>query len=142
MIFNFAILCKVHFSFKKWRKSILKTDSAKLFLLANAGAHSKRDVVRNHVGALPYVPYPRQARMPRRRSDHRLLRYVGMNSPVMFVASGPCQVAPIHQTGAPPAACHWLLGRRTSPAMPWPFHACLCHRRDLTHSQPTFPDYK
>jgi hypothetical protein len=51
-------------------------------------------------------------------------------------------VAPIHQTGTPPAARHWPPGRRTSPAMLWPFHTCLCHRHDLTHSQSTFPDYK
>jgi hypothetical protein len=31
MIFNFAILCKVHFSFNKWRKLIFKTDSANCF---------------------------------------------------------------------------------------------------------------
>jgi hypothetical protein len=113
-----------------------------LFLLASAGAHSKRDVVRGHVGASSYMPYPHRAHTPRCRSDHRSLRCVGVNSPVTFVASGPCQVAPIHRTGAPPAVRHWPPERRTSPAMPWPFHACLCHRRGLTHSQPTFPDYK
>jgi hypothetical protein len=31
MIFNFTIFCKVHFSFKKWRKSIMKTDLANYF---------------------------------------------------------------------------------------------------------------
>jgi hypothetical protein len=77
---------------------------SKLFFLVNAGAHSKRDVMRGHVGAPPYVSYPRRARTPRRRSDQRLLRCVGVNSPVTFVASGPCQVAPIHRTGAPLAA--------------------------------------
>jgi hypothetical protein len=95
-----------------------------------------------HVVAPLYVPYPGRARMPRSQSDHRSLRYAGVNSPVTFVASGLCQVAPIHRIGAPPAARHWPPGLRMSPAMPWPFHACLCHRRDLTHSQPTFPDYK
>jgi hypothetical protein len=101
-----------------------------------------RDVARGHVGAPPYVPYPHRARTPRHRSDHRSLRCVGVDSPVTIVASGPCQVAPIHRTDAPPAARHWPSGRRTSPAMLWPLHACLCHRRDLTNSQPAVPNYK
>jgi hypothetical protein len=56
MIFNFAILCKVHFSFKKWGSN-LKTDSANCFCSRTPElTHSKRDVVRGHIGAPPYVP--------------------------------------------------------------------------------------
>jgi hypothetical protein len=48
-----------------------------------------------HVVAPLYVPYPGRARMPRRQSDHRSLRYAGVNSLLTFVASGLCQVAPL-----------------------------------------------
>jgi hypothetical protein len=43
--------------------------------------------------------------------------------------------------GAPPVARHWPPERRTSPAMPWPLHACVCHRRDPTSSKPTSREY-
>jgi hypothetical protein len=47
-----------------------------------------RDVVRDHVGHPPYVPYSRRARTPRRRSDRWSLRNAGEGSPVSSVASG------------------------------------------------------
>jgi hypothetical protein len=43
--------------------------------------------------------------------------------------------------GAPPVARHWPPERRTSPAMSWPLHACVCHRRDPTSSQSTSREY-
>jgi hypothetical protein len=141
LIYIFAILCKVHFSFKKWKNQFWKPTQQIVFARERRSVLC-RDVTRGHVGAPPYVSYPHRVRTPRCWSDHRSLRCDGMNSLVTFVASGPCQVAAIHRTDAPPAARHWPPGQRTSPAMPWPFHACWCHRPDLTHSQPTFPDYK
>jgi hypothetical protein len=99
-----------------------------------------RDVERGHVGKPPYAPYPRRARTPRRRSDHRSLRCDGGSLPVTAVASGPRQVAPIHRP-ALLVARHWPPERRTSPAMSCPLYACVCHRRDPTSPQPTSRAY-
>jgi hypothetical protein len=87
------------------------------------------DVARGHVGTLPYVPYPRRARMPRRQSDRRSLR---CNWTVPDGARGNWTVPDGANTpaGAPPVARHLPPERRTSPAMPWSLHACVCHRRD------------
>jgi hypothetical protein len=69
-----------------------------------------RDVVRGHVGKPPYAPYPRRARTPRHRSDHRSLRCASGSSPVPSVESGPRQVASIHR----PAHRPWrAIGRRS-----------------------------
>jgi hypothetical protein len=141
MISNFAILCKVHFSFKKWRKSILKTDSANGFARERQSALQVRRCARPrrhaavravpasgaHAEALERPPVAAQRR-------RELSRDVRGEWVVAGGANPPDRCTP--------AARHWPPGRRTSPATPWPFHACLCHRRDLTTSQPTFPDYK
>jgi hypothetical protein len=60
MIFNFAILCKVQFSFKKMEKINFENGLSKLFLLVNDGTRSAatsrattsvlRRTCRTHVG--------------------------------------------------------------------------------------------
>jgi hypothetical protein len=98
-----------------------------------------RDVVRGHVGHPPYVPYPRQARTQRRRSDRWSLLSAGGDSPVPSVASGPRQVALIHR----PAHRSWrAIGRRSGARRrlcPRPLHACKWHQRDPTYPRPTSP---
>jgi hypothetical protein len=97
-----------------------------------------RDVARGHVGTPPYVSYPRRARTPRRRSDHRSLRCDGGNSPVTPVASGPCQVAPIHR----PAHRPWhAIGRRSDacrrPCCGLSTRACVTGVTPLAPNRPS-----
>jgi hypothetical protein len=66
LIYIFAILCKVHFSFKKWKKSILKTNSTNCF----CSRTSERALPRRHA-------------RPRRRSAVRVVPTSGAHAEVL-----------------------------------------------------------
>jgi hypothetical protein len=134
MIFNFAILCKVHFSFKKWRKSILRIEP---FLHAHAPARRRaRDV-----GAPPYAPYPCRARTPRHRRVQRSLRCAGVLLYMTSTAAGMVPSGEATLAGAPPTARHWPPGQPHAVEPCRPRRACSGHRGDITGSQPTFRGY-
>jgi hypothetical protein len=114
---------------------------SKLSWLANAGARSKRDVVRGHIGAPSYAPYPRRVRTPRCRNVQRSLRCTGVllcmtSTAARMVPSGEATLA-----GAPPVARHWPLGQPHVVEHCHPHRACSGHWGDLTSLKPTSHDY-
>jgi hypothetical protein len=125
MIFNFAILCKVHFSFKKWRKSILKIDSANRFCMR-----------------VPlYASYPRRARTLRRRSVQWSLRCASVLLCMTSTAAGMVPSGEATLVGTPPTARHWPPGQPQVAEPCRPRRTCSGHRGDITSSQLTFRGY-
>jgi hypothetical protein len=137
LIYIFAILCKVHFSFKKWRKSILKTESTNCFSSRTPG----RALLR------------RRAR-PRRRAAVRAVPVSGAHAealewpPVVALrrrelprdVRGKCayQVAPIHRTGAPLRRASGRRGDvRRRPCCGHSTHACVTGVTSPTHNRPS-----
>jgi hypothetical protein len=114
---------------------------SKLFLLANVGAHPKRDIVHGHVGAPPYAPYPRWARTPRCRNVQRSMRLVGGLLCMTSMAAGMVPSGKAALTGAPPSARHWPPGQPHVTEHCRPHRACTDHRGDPTSSQLTSHDY-
>jgi hypothetical protein len=110
-------------------------------LLTNAGAHSKRDVVRSHVRAPPYVSYPRRALTPRCRNVQRSMHCAGGLLCMTSMAAGMVPSGEAALAGAPPAARHCPPGQPHVAEHCRPHRACTDHRGDPTSSQPTSHDY-
>jgi hypothetical protein len=61
-----------------------------------------------------------------------------VNSSMTFVASGPCQVAPIQRTGAPPRRAIGRRGdARRRPCRGLSTHACVTGVTSPTHNRPS-----
>jgi hypothetical protein len=134
LIYIFAVQWKARFSFKIQRKSRLKIGSANWKRLgtperalprrrARPRRHATVPASGAHDEAPEWPPVTALRRWePPREARGKWTVLGGANPPA----------------GAPPVPRHWPPERRTSPAMPWPLHACVCHRREPTSSQPTF----
>jgi hypothetical protein len=96
------------------------------------------DIARGHVGAPPYVPYPHRARTARRRSDHRSLCCVSVNSPVTFMASDRARW---RQSTGPAHHPRRAIGRRGDarrrPCRGLSTHACVTGVTPPTHNRPS-----
>jgi hypothetical protein len=137
LIYIFAILCKVHFSFKKWGKSILKTESANCFCLRTPGR-----------------ALPRRRARPRRRAAVHAIPSSGTHAeapewpPVAALrrrelprdvrGKWACQVAPIHRIGAPPQCAIGCRGdARRRPCCGHSTRACVTGVTSSTHNWPS-----
>jgi hypothetical protein len=112
--------------FSKQYSRTLKNYSKRLQDYSNY--YSRLQRARGLSGILPGYP----CKEGRRRTPR------GVNSPVTFVASGPCQVAPIHRTGAPPRR---TIGRRGDacrrPCRGLSTRACVTGMTSPTHNRPS-----